>query len=171
MKKAQNEMIGFVVIVLLVVVIGVVFLGILLRKSERVAGRDAEISSFLESSMKYTSNCALSYEPDYDTLQDLITDCYKGRKCIDGNHSCDVLNSSYSVILEKTWLVGEARPVKAYSFNVSFYSSYDNSSKEGILYLEKGIFEECSAERGSEYIQAAYEGVVHTEMSVCYQEY
>jgi len=49
-KKAQEEMVGFVLIVVLVAIIAVIFLGITLRKPSNKIGQESErLSSFLSA--------------------------------------------------------------------------------------------------------------------------
>ena len=56
-KKGQQEMVGFIVIVLIIVIAGVIFLGIYLRGDKKINTLDAEISNFLIASSRYTSDC------------------------------------------------------------------------------------------------------------------
>jgi len=167
-KKAQNEIVGFVLIVVLVVVIGVIFLGISLRKAHPVSVKDAELSSFLESGMRYTSECAVSYEPDYDNMQDLIKSCYNNRNCRNNLSACDVLNLTYTEMLKASFPVGEDRPVKAHILNISFKSMGNNTPPEEILLIKSGEYGNCSIERGAESVQAGFNGNIYTRMSLCY---
>ena len=75
-KRSQHEIAGFVLIVVLVTIIGLVFL-ILFANNNSSGKRDSiEISNLLEASMYYTTDCAINYIPNYENLQDLIKTCY-----------------------------------------------------------------------------------------------
>ena len=87
MKKAQQEIVGFVLIVVIVSIIGLIFLSLSLGKGERVGQTSIEISNLLESSMYYTTDCAVSFIPKYKSGQDLIKACYRNEKCLNENCS------------------------------------------------------------------------------------
>ena len=84
--RSQQETIGFIVIVLMVIIVGIIFLGISLRKGTReVVAVDAELANFLSASSSYVTDCAKDYEPNYGKLGDVVEDCYNNdRKCLDG---------------------------------------------------------------------------------------
>ena len=85
--RSQEEMVGFILIVVLVSVIGVILLVISLRKPvERIESN--EITAFLEASMHYTTSCQPNPERVYD-FQGLIIACRNNENCIDGNSSCN----------------------------------------------------------------------------------
>ena len=90
-KKAQHEIAGFVLIVLVVSVIGVIFLSLSFNKGEVNEQRSVEVSNLLESTMYSTSNCAINYIPQYRDIQDLIKECYKDKT---GNHRTCLVKSS-----------------------------------------------------------------------------
>ena len=86
-KKGQHEIAGFVLIVLIVSIIGVVFLSIAFAKGTSEQN-SFEVSNLLESSMYATTGCAINYVPQYRDIQDLIKECYKDqsgnyRECLD----------------------------------------------------------------------------------------
>jgi hypothetical protein len=94
-NKGQQEIVGFVLIVVLVMVAMMVFLIISVRDSgEEVSG--AEVSNMLDVLLKTTSECAVVYEPDYDDFEDLVKSCYKKDDCSNLDRSaCDYLNESF----------------------------------------------------------------------------
>ena len=93
-KKAQQEIVGFVLIVVLVMVVMMVFLIISVRDSgEEVLSTG--VSNMLDVLMKTTTECAIVYEPDYDDFEDLVKSCYKEDDCSNLDMSaCDYLNES-----------------------------------------------------------------------------
>jgi hypothetical protein len=75
-KKAQEEMVGFVLIMLIVAVIFLVFLAIFVRNG--LINRDVdslEISHFLDSMLEYTTECSLDDGFTFLNLGDLFREC------------------------------------------------------------------------------------------------
>lgn len=99
-KRGQQEIVGFVLIVVLVVIGLMVFLVIALRGG----GKDLEsvrVSNMLDVIMKSSSDCAIVYEPDYDDFEDLFKSCFKGKRCSNlGVDACDYLNKSLNDVVE-----------------------------------------------------------------------
>jgi len=91
-KRSQQEILGFVLIVVLVTIIGLVFLSFSIGKDRPKKQTSAEISNLLEAVMYYTTDCAINYVPQYREIQDLMKDCYNdpSQRCLSGNISCDV---------------------------------------------------------------------------------
>ncbi len=128
-KKAQEEMVGFGLIIIIVAVILLVFLGFSLRNQQKESVEDYEINSFIQAFLQYTTDCEDNLE--YLSIQKLIFDCKNSEKCLDGRDSCEVLNSTLIEIIEESWEVGEDRPIKGYELRIS-------SDEAEILFLEKG---------------------------------
>ncbi|MEN9626595.1 MAG: hypothetical protein RL557_923 [archaeon] len=103
-KQGQHEIAGFVIIVLIVSVIGVIFLSIAFSKSTVSEQHSAEISHLLSSSMYVTSSCAINYVPQYRDMQDLIKECYKdpdrtcfAGMCAEGDFGAVVLEKDFTL--------------------------------------------------------------------------
>jgi len=94
-NKAQQEMVGFVLIVVLVIVGLMVFLMISLRTNDEV-GDDLRVANFLDVLLRHTTECAVGYESNYYNFQELLKSCYKDERCVNlGDIStCDYLNES-----------------------------------------------------------------------------
>ncbi len=129
-KKAQEEMIGFVLIIVLVSVIALIFLAISIRKP--AVQENKEIESFLHSSLLLTTDCQPSPEEIYD-LKDLIGACWNNERCLSGEKACGVLNVTVYELLENL-RVGEESKYKGYVFRI-----YDERN-ETIFYLTKGNY-------------------------------
>jgi len=129
-KRAQEEMIGFVLIVLLVMIIFVVFLFISGSKNEE-SYESSEISSFLESLKIYTASCGDSSETDFYSITELIAECRDNQKCYSGENSCEVLDSEIGGILNQSWEMG-INNLKGYSLEIIYGES------EGGLNFEEG---------------------------------
>ncbi len=76
-RKAQEEMVGFALIMIIVAVIVLIFLSLSLRNQEEEIVENYEVDSFIQSFLMYTSDCADGYEPRYRTIEKLIIDCNK----------------------------------------------------------------------------------------------
>ena len=93
-KYGQQEIVGFVLIVVLVMVALMVFLIIAVKDSVE-SNDNAEVSNILSVVMKTTTECAIVYEPDYDTFEDLFKSCNDDRRCSNLDVlACDYLNDS-----------------------------------------------------------------------------
>ena len=140
-KKAQEEIVGFVLIVVLVSVIALIFLAISIRKpSAMIASR--EIENFLHASMLYTTSCQPSSETDYD-FKDLVGACYKNEICLSNEQACEVLNKTAFELIERGFQVEEGGKVRGYIFKI-----YDGN--ETLAYLDKGVL--AGAKFGSEIL-------------------
>lgn len=177
-SKAQQEIAGFVLIVLVVSVIGVVFLSIAFGKPETSKQTSVEVSNLLIASMYYTTDCAVNYIPQYRDVQDLIKECYNDkignyRECLGGEKVCLALEKNLKNILDKSLVVGGGSANKAYKLDIYFTgdSSDPNlTSREDILSLENGKFVNCTAVvGGSNPVPAGSFGFgkIETELLVC----
>ena len=165
-KKGQEEMVGFVLIVILVSVVFLVFLGIFVNKNKvAVQSESVEIYQFLESIMEYTTDCAISYEPDYSNIKELILECYSGSICLSEKQACAVLNETLSEILSASWLVGEERDQKGYIFKADYSTNLTNAE---IIRIDNGQCTNSTSVRGSEYIYPAYPGNIKSSLKICY---
>lgn len=163
-KRAQEEIVGFVLIVVIVSIIFLVFLGIFIRQSPNELQKESrEVYQFLESSMEYTTSCAISYEPAYSKLGELIRDCYSGSLCTSGKQACVVLNETLVGVLDSSWKVGPERAIKGYIFNATYST---NTTQQSILAISRG---NCSFNRqGSEYLIPAFPGTIVSSLNLCY---
>jgi hypothetical protein len=132
-KRAQQEMVGFGLILIILAVVFMVFLSFSLRSSNNQNLESYEAASFLSSMLEQTTTCAVYYKTDYAPVQELIGKCANNFKCFDGNHSCDVLNQTLTEMLKISWKVGEEYPNKGYSLNITDQGNELLSLKKGNL--------------------------------------
>lgn len=93
-RRGQQEIVGFVLIVVLVMVALMVFLIISVR-DDGGADSSVGVSNMLDVIMKTTSECAIVYEPDYDDFEELFKSCHKGDSCENLEvAACEYLNES-----------------------------------------------------------------------------
>lgn len=128
-KKAQEEMVGFALIIIVVAVILLVFLGFSMRTGQKEAVESYEVESFIQSFLHYTSDC----EDNFGNMeiQELIFACDENLICVDERESCEVLGETLTDIVQESWKTGSNRPVKGYELLIS------SSSKE-IMSLTEG---------------------------------
>lgn len=129
-KKGQQEMVGFILIVVLVVVGLMVFLIISLRNSPEDRG-SLEVANILDAVMKHTTDCAIVYEPDYDDFEDLFKSCHQKDSCSNlGMSACDYLNESLRDVL-RSMMESEA--------SVNYYQlDFFVKDGEGLLTFHEG---------------------------------
>lgn len=101
-KKAQEEMVGFIVIIVLVSIIFLIFLVISLRKEE-VVGSSLEVNSFLNALMLGSVDCTDS--GNKIDFKELVINCYSSRECDEGE-SCAILKTNALENIEKSWKRG-----------------------------------------------------------------
>ena len=131
-KKGQEEIIGFVLIIVLVAIIALVFLAINLRRApEKLPS--TELESFLQASMRYGTDCFSSPEIRYN-LKDLIVACDNREKCMNDADACDVLNKTLMQILKENWNPGAENPNKYYGFK-----AYNQETNRTIASLKEGV--------------------------------
>jgi len=154
-KKSQEEMVGFVLIVLLVTIVAFIFLIINIRKPPQKLPSN-EVESFMQSAMKYSTDCYSSVERRYD-VRDLIKACSNNELCLNKKTSCNILNQTLSGILEESWNPGKENPIKAYNLKI-----YDKNTNKTIINLKEGI---CSGSRVGSSIPIP--GGLVSELDIC----
>jgi len=127
--RAQEEMVGFALIMIMVAVILLIFLSFSLGSRKKEIVESYEVESFLVTIMQYTTDCRDNLE--YLSIKKLIFDCYDDKMCLDERNTCDVLNSTLKEIIKESWKVEGDRPVKGYEFKIIV-------DKEEMLLLEEG---------------------------------
>ncbi len=176
-KKNQQETVGFVIIILLVLIVGVIFLGIWLRasKSGGVFTESAELSNFISASMSYTTECYKDTESDRKSVGDLISYCDSKQEisCPNGAGVCDYLNNTYTEMLKTFKPAG----VLSYSkLSVYFKETAESDSSEEntgagaqrqILTINSGSLADCAVKRAGRGAINAGEGDYIVELETC----
>jgi len=102
-RKGQEEMMGFVIIVVLVVIIGLVFLGFSLhKKTKSIEPQQMQIEDLLQSMLIYTTDCQIDNE--MLNVRELIRECnqYPSKTCFDNTLVCSKLEKTFGQILNNT---------------------------------------------------------------------
>jgi len=174
-KRSQHEIVGFVLIVLIVSVIGVIFLAITLGSPPPERQNSVEVSNLLSATMYHTTTCAVNYIPQYRSVQDLVKECYKDqsgntRECLDGGAVCDKLEEDLKQIISGSLDVGENNVNKGYNVDVYFASDDREIQNNLILQFNDGSFLNCSAIVGGGHpipVSSFGFGRIETELKVC----
>jgi hypothetical protein len=123
MKRGQEEMIGFVLIIVLVAVIALVFIAIQIRKPGEIQD-SKEIQNFLYSSLKFTTECKMN-NWSFENVGDLVEDCYLEEDCLNGD-SCRILNRTFSGLINSNF--------NKENWRIEIYKG----NETGILDIQKG---------------------------------
>jgi Tfp pilus assembly protein PilX len=166
-KKAQEEIVGFVLIMVLVVVVLLVFLGISLRNPSESERDSKNIYQLLESSMEQTTNCSIFGRQELLDLGELLSECFStNSECSNGEKTCKVLNGTVENLLEGSINYGNDNLVKGYSFESIYSSDSSNSNQEVILELRKGV---CGGSlSGNSYWAPEFPGSITTTLKLCF---
>jgi len=118
-KRAQEEMVGFALIMIVVAVILLVFLGFSLNQPQKELVESYEAESFIQAVLQYTTDCRDLGNLEYLSIKKLIFNCNSEKKCLDEKEACEVLNSVLIDVLEESWDVGINEPIKGYKLNIT----------------------------------------------------
>lgn len=123
-RKGQEEMVGFVVIMLLVAVAFLIFLGLYLRKSNvDLRVESSEVSQFLDAMVEYTTECSVNDGYSFESVDELASECDDGSICSNGRNACEVLKETSKEVIESSWNFGAQAPLKGYRFVIDFNST------------------------------------------------
>ena len=136
-KRGQEEIVGFVLIIVLLSVAFLIFLSIGARSPEIQERESIDVYQFLESSMEFTTDCSASSVDQY-SLGDLFEECDSGIACLEGQSACETLNETLAEILDSSWNIDPQGSIKGYEFASTYNFSGINRK---IISLEKGSCE------------------------------
>ena len=173
-SSSQQEAVGFVIIVLIVLILGVIFLGISLRNKDKgISYEDAELSNFLTASSSFTTECYQDSEPFYRTLGDLTKDCYLKREiiCPSQRTACEILNETYSKMMLSYAPAGKLAYYQLKFYHEILVENTEDFERERkiseFMSISSGNSNQCGAKRGGRVSVSTEEGNVVTELEVC----
>lgn len=128
-KLAQEEMVGFAMIIIIVAVIMLLFLRLSLTKNsgENIGSYEAE--NFIFGFLQHTTDCRNNQ--DFMNIKKLIFECYNKNECEDGRDTCVVLNATLSDIVKKSWDISEGSEYKGYKLEIY-------SNEESVMNMSEG---------------------------------
>lgn len=115
-KKAQEEIMGFGIILILIAVILIVFLGISKNNKVSETSDDFEVTSFMNSFLQVSTYC--EDNGDFLSVKDLAFECLRDSECDNEVNSCEVLVESVEGIMASSWVVGENSSNKGYELQI-----------------------------------------------------
>tara|TARA_Y100000310_G_scaffold76463_1_gene72946 strand:+ start:167 stop:736 length:570 start_codon:yes stop_codon:yes gene_type:complete len=173
-KKAQEEMVGFVLIVVLISIAGVIFLGISLRDSgDEVVDESNQIYSLIGGLSQLTSKCEIP-ESNFLDVSNLIRECVNGRECSacdgdscgDTGSACEVLENTLKEAMEASYVVSDRSYARHY--NLSVYYEFD--SRQVIEPILEGDVGNCFGRKLFNNRQFNAEERVILSLEVCFSD-
>jgi len=164
-KKAQEEIVGFVMIVVVVAVLGLILLVISLRNPGENQKDSKDARLFLESVEELTLECSGN---GGENARKLLISCYNNEMCESGKKACDGLKEALEGSIASGFSYGPERAIKGYEFNASYSrNSSAISGRREVLFISKG---NCSSgnRRGAEQFISASLGVISYSLELCY---
>lgn len=118
MRRAQEEIVGFGALLVVLAIVGVVLLGMYLRQPVPPASTFPQAQSFLDALPALTSTCALSGDR-LSSIHELLMQCITqpSKQCSDGTPLCDALNHTMTSLITEAFPVGSS--IQGYRFTVS----------------------------------------------------
>jgi hypothetical protein len=130
-KKAQEEMIGFALIIVIMAVVILVLFSLTSRhKQDFVESYEAD--NFVQAMLQYTTNCSVSYDSNILDIRKLVKSCNSQEVCLNNKPACEVLNQTLAEIMEQSWNIGPAWHYKGYEMAIN------SSNHEQIFYSFNG---------------------------------
>lgn len=136
-KKAQEEMVGFVALVIIVAVVALVFLALLIR-NEKTSFDSILVQQFSESLLYTTNECVLGNSIQLASFAELFDACYNSplMQCSTGENSCEYLNKTIPLLLRKTWNINNQSAFIGASIKAVFKDRISSEEKEFFSYSE-----------------------------------
>ncbi|MEK6899360.1 MAG: hypothetical protein AABW79_04665 [Nanoarchaeota archaeon] len=166
MKRGQEEIIGFVAIVILLAVIFLVFLVISFRSPVEDIRENSEAYYFLSSVMEVTSNCTRGLDNQALKIAELASSCRQNDKCNNDLGSCDVLNMTLNYLVQEGFRPGEDSVTKGYVLKTRYVSNLSSGQTgQDISSISSGV---CgNSFSGASYSVPDYPGVITFELKLC----
>ncbi|HLC53187.1 MAG TPA: hypothetical protein VJK03_01470 [Candidatus Nanoarchaeia archaeon] len=165
MKRGQEEVTGFIMIVIVVAVIGVIVLSLALRDTGHVQTSSSEVSQFLESVIYTTTSCSVQ-PPAFLSVAELMIACRSTPLQQCGEQGvCNALNSTLHAIIAASMKTGNERALKGQKLAVDYRPRIGNA--ESLLQITAG---NCSRDSvGGDYVlpDTRGGGTIITTLKLC----
>lgn len=122
-RKAQEELVGFGIIVAIVMIILMIFMVFYFNRPRDNFYNSQEVSSFLEALLQTKTNCEDLFE--FKSVQDVIIMCERNERCLQGEDACEIMEEYILEIIKRGFRV-EQGYVKGYLLKIY--------GREGILF-------------------------------------
>lgn len=166
-RKGQEEIVGFVAIIIIVSLVVVFFLGISLRNQDESLGESKALSQFIESAKVFTSTCDLGLKERYADMQQLAEECHKNSqsRCVNGELVCQAYNRTMIKILDSSWKIGPEMAIKGYVWNITYEKP---STSQSVLLIKNGSCEGQYKEEESLSPDSLGGGTFVTRLRTCF---
>ncbi len=151
-KKAQQEIAGFVLIVIIVVIALVIYMVVKAGSPIEIT-KSVTADNMIESVMDVTTNCQVGSR--YLSIKNLLIECENNRRCSNGDSTCDVLNNTLKKIFDNMLNI---ETINAYELNYTSFIS--NTSYDNIFIIRNGS---CL---GSVYGSMPYDIIIRGDIGV-----
>jgi hypothetical protein len=119
-KRAQEEIVGFSMIIVIVAIILIIFLSFSLKNPQKDTIESYEVEGYLQSLLQKTSDCRSPDNLKNYSVKDLMFRCYADENClIPGQKTCDSLVKEIGKVSNQSWNIGKDSPVKGYVVNIT----------------------------------------------------
>ncbi len=123
-RKAQDEMVGFGLILIIVAIAFIIFITIYITRESKES-EDHQVKSFVQALLQYTTTCQEESLKNV-TVQNLIKKCYREDSCYIEppnpnieTDPCIILNETIKNIIQESWKIGPNNPNIGYSFIIN----------------------------------------------------
>ena len=160
-NSGQQEMVGFVLIVV-VVVVGLMIFLVWAAFRDPTDMDDMEVNNMLSSILSYTTNCNAATNLRPDDMRTLFRSCFESRNCNNLNRdACEYLNETLIEVMDSL-LMSETTIA---SYQIEFLERDERGSK-GIYRLSEG---NCSSGliSGAQSTISAYDASLLIQMRIC----
>jgi hypothetical protein len=154
--KAQDEMVGFALILIIVAIVFIVFISVYMRKTTE-REEDYQANSFVQAALQYTTTCQEASMENL-TIQRLIFKCQDKEPCAYREMDpCKILNDTLKEMIKESWNVGPNNPTKGYKLIINVSDDGGRTEKR-FLNITEGVVTknlrgaEQDFGKGSEYI-------------------
>lgn len=126
--RGQEEMVGFGLIIIIVAIIILIFLRFSLTEQKSNI-ESFEADNFVFGFLQHTTDCKNNQK--FLNVKELIFECYNEKRCEDGRIACEILNSTLTNIIEKSWDVNEGSQYQGYKLII-------NSNQANLINMSSG---------------------------------
>jgi hypothetical protein len=169
-KQGQQEIAGFVIIIIIVCVIGLIFLSLSIGRMKSPKESSIEISNLIEASMLHTTDCAISFVPQYQSIQELIVKTYDdgSQKCMNEKTVKEELQASLKKLFDSGLAIGENSVNKGYNSEIYYQDLKIDNPRNVLANFSGGNFANCSSIiTGDDIIPSGDYGTLSLELEVC----
>ena len=129
-KRAQEEMTGFALIIIIVAILGLVALTFMLRKPSESQYNSFEIQQFLDSVSRVQGTCTPQLDFAPLKISGMVQECFSNNatQCKSQETVCQALEKSLKEIITGSWNIQPNSPYTGFKLDLVFEGSSNLSS-------------------------------------------